>query len=85
MTTRNGQPVANVTRVGNKLIGFISGQPYSWDLKGRRSNKHRSKLDLVVERPRFIAVRNRAGKLSAKIYDSKPTGRAIIKVLEVIL
>jgi len=85
MTTRNGQPVKNVTRVGSRLIGFIKGQPYSWDLKGRRTENYRSKLDLVLERPRYIAIRNRAGKLSARLYDEKPNGRSIIKVIEVTL
>lgn len=85
MTTRNGQPVTNVTRVGNKLIGFISGQPYSWGLNGQRGSKRRSKLDLVLERPRFIAIRNRAGKLSARLYDTKPVGRSIIKIIEVTI
>jgi hypothetical protein len=85
MTTRNGQQVRNVTRVGSKLIGFIQGQPYSWDLKGRRSENYRSKLDLVLEKTRYIAIRNRAGKLSARLYDEKPNGRSIVKVIEITL
>ena len=85
MTTRNGLPVRNVTRVANKLVGFINGQPYTWSLNGRRSEKHKSKLDLVLERPRFIAIRNRAGKLSARLDDTKPVGRSIVKVIEVTL
>jgi hypothetical protein len=85
MTTRNGQQVKNVTRVGSKLIGFIKGQPYSWQLNGRRSENHRSKLDLVLEKTRYIVIRNRAGKLSARLYDEKPNGRSIVKVIEVTL
>lgn len=85
MTTRNGQPVTNVIRVGNKLVGFIQGRPYTWSLNGQRGKNRKSKLDLVLERPRYIAIRSRAGKLSAKLYDSKPDGRSIVKVIEVTL
>lgn len=85
MTTRNGREVTNITRVGNKLVGFIYGKPYTWNLNGRRTTTYRSKLDLMLEQPRYIAIRNWGGRLSAQLYETKPSGKGIVKVIEVVL
>jgi hypothetical protein len=83
MKTRNGQQVFNITKVGDMIIGFISGKAMVWNKDGRRSSKNRSQLDLQINQKYHIAVRKWGNTYKTSLYDSVPKGKGIIKVIEV--
>lgn len=81
--TRNGNKVTNVQKVADVIIGFMNGKAMVWDKNGRRSAKNKSKLDLDLQSKYHIAIRKWGTTYKSTIYDSKPTGKGIIKVIEV--
>jgi len=48
MQTRNGIKVAKLQKIGDNYVGLVNGRLLTWDKKGRRSSKNRSKLDLSI-------------------------------------
>jgi hypothetical protein len=81
--TRNGNKVTNVQKAGDIIVGFVKGRALVWDKNGRRSPKNRSQLDLDLCNKYHIAIRKWGTTYKSTIYDSKPTGKGIIKVIEV--
>jgi len=49
MQTRNGIKVVKLQKLGDSYVGLVNGKLLTWDKDGRRSSKHRSKLDLSIE------------------------------------
>ena len=81
--TRNGNKVTNVQKVSDVYIGFMNGKAMVWDKNGRRSAKNRSQLDLDLCNKYHIAIRKWGNTYKSTIYDAKPTGKGIVKVIEV--
>jgi hypothetical protein len=48
MQTRNGIKVVKLQKLGDSYVGLVNGKLLTWDKDGRRSPKHRSKLDLSI-------------------------------------
>ena len=85
MKTRSGQKVTNVQKAGDFIIGFVEGKPLVWNSNGRRSDKNKSQLDLELSSKYHIAIRKWGTTFKSSIYDTKPTGKGIVKVIEVEL
>lgn len=72
MQTRNGIKVAKLQKVGDNYVGLVNGKLLTWDKKGRRSSKNRSKLDLSINTEKtkvfYVNVVNYSGtvRLSRK-------------------
>lgn len=49
MQTRNGIKVCKLQKIGDNYVGLVNGKLLTWDKKGRRTSKNRSKLDLSIE------------------------------------
>jgi hypothetical protein len=50
MKTRSGLNVTKLKFVSNIYVGLVNGEPMTWNKQGRRTDKNKSKLDLVLEK-----------------------------------
>lgn len=83
LTTQSGIKVTNVQKTGDVIVGFIDGKAMVWNAKGRHGKKNRSKLDLNLSDKYYVAIRKWGITYKSNIYQSKPKGRGIVKVIEV--
>ena len=95
MQTRSGIKVSKLKLVGNSYVGLVNGDIMTWNKDGRRSDKNKSKLDLVFQKKTasnvfYVNVTKHNGeiKLSRKKYSSlsdakKDTRKGYIKTIEV--
>lgn len=83
LTTQNGIKVTNVQKSGDYIVGTVNGKAMVWDTKGRRNPKNRSKLDLNLNTKHYVAIRKWGTSYKSNVYTTKPTGRCIVKVIEV--
>jgi hypothetical protein len=83
LTTKYGLKVTDVQRVHNLIIGYVEGKALVWNKDGKRSPNRASKLDLNLSNKHYIAIRRWGNSLKSQIYQTKPTGKGIVKVIEV--
>ena len=83
LQTRNGIKVTNVQKTGDVIVGFVDGKAMVWDSRGRHGAKNKSKLDLNLSNKHYVVIRKWGVTYKSNIYQSKPTGRGIVKVIEV--
>lgn len=83
LTTQNGIKVTNVQKTGDVIVGFVNGKAMVWDVNGRHGKKNKSKLDLNLSNKHYVAIRKWGVTYKSNIYNNKPKGRGIVKVIEV--
>jgi hypothetical protein len=85
LKTKSGNKVTNVQTHGDIIIGYVNvrNETLVWDKNGRRSPKKKSKLDLELTNKYHIAIRKWGNVYKSRLYDNKPSGKGIIKIIEV--
>ncbi len=83
LQTKSGIKVTNVQKTGDVIVGFVNGKAMVWNAQGRHGNKNKSKLDLNLSNKHYVVIRKWGVTYKSKIYQSKPTGKGIVKVIEV--
>jgi hypothetical protein len=86
--TRNNKQVVEATIFGDRIIGLVDNKLIQWDMKGRRSPKRFTALDLVEENnsKMYVVVRNWNGNFKYTVVPSKPRKKkSIVKIVEVSL
>jgi len=85
LKTKSGNKVTNVKNYGDVIIGYVNerNETLVWDKNGRRSPRKKSKLDLELTNRYHVAIRKWGNTYKSTMYDTKPSGKGIIKIIEV--